>query len=78
MPVKRRDSSLPARAARGSAIGSETPASIAPVPISPERRALIEAEVEQLSATARKVAVGLPLSADVSDFMRILEEAGTA
>ena len=73
MPVKSRDSGS---AGRGVAIRSETDASIDPVPISLERRALIEAEVEQLSAVARKVAVGLPLAADVGVFVRILEEAG--
>lgn len=46
------------------------------VVIPADRRALIEAQVTILAATARKVAVTLPLSADASDFVRVLEEAG--
>ena len=49
-----------------------------PVTVSKERRALIEKQVEQLSGTARKVAAELPFAADISDYVRILEEAGNA
>jgi hypothetical protein len=44
--------------------------------ISADRRALIEAQVNVLSASARKVAIALPLAAEDSDFLRILDEAG--
>ena len=63
MTIKRADSSPPVRPPR-------------PIAVSKERRALIEAQVHQLSAVARKIAVELPLSADVSDYVRTLEEAG--
>ena len=73
MPAKHRDSRPPAPV---STVASGAAASIAPVPISLERRALIEAEVAQLSAVARKVAATLPLSAEASDYVRILDAAG--
>ena len=65
MPAKRQD----------LAASSPTPRAVA---VSKERRALIEAQVAQLSTTARKVAAELPLTADVSDFVRALDEAGSA
>ena len=46
-----------------------------PVVLSSERRALIEVEIAVLSATARRIAVELPLTADVGDFVVALEEA---
>lgn len=49
-----------------------------PIAVSKERRSLIETQIEQLAATARKVASELPFSADVSDYVRVLEEAGSA
>lgn len=67
MPVKRLESSAPA-----------LPRLPRPVAVSKERRALIETQVGQLSATARRIAIELPFSADVSDYVRILEEAGSA
>lgn len=48
------------------------------VAVSKERRGLIELQVDQLSQTARRIAADLPLSADVSDYVRELEEAGRA
>ena len=68
MPPRPTDSPAPSRAPRSVAVK--------PVAIPADRRALIEAQVAQLSATARKVAAELPLSADASDFVRILDEAG--
>ena len=67
MPVKRSESTLasPTRALK-------------PIVVSKERRALIGSQVSQLSATARKIAAELPFSADVSDYVRVLEEAGNA
>ena len=38
----------------------------------PERRAAAKAHAAMLSATAGKVALELPLSADVDDFRRVL------
>lgn len=38
----------------------------------PERRALAKAHVATLSVTAGKVALTLPISADVDDFRRVL------
>ncbi len=49
-----------------------------PIAVSKERRALIDNQVAQLSATARKVAAELPFAADVGDYVRVLEEAGSA
>ena len=46
-----------------------------PIALSSERRALIEAEIAVLSATARRIAVELPLTADAGDFIVALEEA---
>jgi len=40
----------------------------------PERRALAKAHVALLSQTAGRVAVELPMSADVDDFRRVLAE----
>ena len=47
-----------------------------PLVIPADRRALIDEQVAKLSATARKVATWLPLQADVTDFTRILNDAG--
>ena len=38
----------------------------------PERRALAQAHAAMLSATAGKVALTLPIGADVDDFRRVL------
>ena len=38
----------------------------------PERRALAKAHAAMLSATAGKVALELPIGADVDDFRRVL------
>jgi hypothetical protein len=38
----------------------------------PERRALAKAHAAMLSRTAAKVALDLPMSADVDDFRRVL------
>ena len=67
MPVKRLESSAPSPARLPK-----------PIAVPKERRALIETQVGQLSATARRIAIELPFSADVSDYLRILEEAGSA
>jgi hypothetical protein len=40
--------------------------------IPPERRALAKAHAAMLSATAGKVALTLPIGADVDDFRRVL------
>lgn len=40
----------------------------------PERRALAKAHVALLSQTAGRVAVELPIGADVDDFRRVLAE----
>jgi hypothetical protein len=40
----------------------------------PERRALAKAHVALLSQTAGRVAVELPMGADVDDFRRVLAE----
>ena len=46
-----------------------------PVALSDERRTLIESQIQPLSATARRIAGELPLSADVGDFLVALDEA---
>jgi hypothetical protein len=67
MSVKRSESSQP------------TPSrALKPIAVSKERRTLIDTQVGQLSAAARRIAVELPFSADVSDYVRVLEEAGNA
>lgn len=38
----------------------------------PERRALAQAHAAMLAATAAKVALALPIGADVDDFRRVL------
>ena len=40
----------------------------------PERRALAKAHAALLSATAGRIALELPMSADVDDFRRVLAE----
>jgi hypothetical protein len=65
MPIKRSESSV-----------LSPPRSPKPIAVSKERRALIDNQVSQLSATARKVAAELPFAADVSDYLRVLDEAG--
>ena len=52
--------------------GADTAAYLDDMP--PERRALAKAHAALLSATAGKVALELPLSADVDDFRRVLAE----
>lgn len=54
------------------AAGSEEPAAYLDMP--PERRAAARAHAAFLSKTAGKVAVDLPMSADVDDFRRVLAE----
>ena len=51
-------------------ITPEEPAAYLDMPA--ERRALAKAHVATLSATAAKVALELPIGADVDDFRRIL------
>ncbi len=43
-----------------------------------ERRALAKAHAAMLSATAGKVAIALPMSADVDDFRRVLAAGAPA
>ena len=52
--------------------GSPTPDIAAYLDMPPERRAAAKAHAAVLSATAGKVALELPLSADVDDFRRVL------
>ena len=63
---------MPAKTRAGPHV-TRTPRAVA---VSKERRALIETHVGQLAQTARRVAAELPFSADVSDYVRVLEEAG--
>ena len=70
MTTKRSSTLSPARPLPGRGIKA--------VAIPADRRVLIEAQVATLSATARRIAADLPLSADVSDFIRILDESGAA
>jgi hypothetical protein len=52
--------------------GSPTPDVAAYLEMPPERRAAAKAQAAVLSATAGKVALELPLPADVDDFRRVL------
>jgi hypothetical protein len=54
------------------AAGSTPPEVAAYLDMPPERRAAAKAHVAVLSATAGKVALELPLGADVDDFRRVL------
>jgi hypothetical protein len=47
-----------------------------PVKIAPERRELIEAHIAGLARNVHAIAAELPLQADTSDFLRVLDEAG--
>lgn len=51
---------------------SEEPAAYLDMP--PERRAAAKAHAAMLSRTAGKVALDLPIGADVDDFRRVLAE----
>ncbi|HEU4377410.1 MAG TPA: hypothetical protein VFR73_02475 [Hyphomicrobiaceae bacterium] len=55
-----------------SPAGSPTPDVAAYLDMTPERRAAAKAHVAVLSNTAGRVALELPLSADVDDFRRVL------
>ena len=68
MQARRTDATAPPRAPKSAAIR--------PVAIPADRRLLIDAQVAQLSATARRIAAELRFSADASDFVRVLDEAG--
>lgn len=59
----------PQDAATKTAAGAE-PADYLDMP--PERRALAKAHAAMLSATAKTVALTLPIGADVDDFRRVL------
>jgi hypothetical protein len=52
--------------------GSATPDVATYLDMPPERRAAAKAHAAVLSATAGKVALELPLGADVDDFRRVL------
>jgi hypothetical protein len=52
--------------------GSPTPDVASYLDMPPERRAAAKAHAAVLSATAGKVALELPLAADVDDFRRVL------
>ena len=47
-----------------------------PIALSAERRQAIESQIAPLSSTARRIAAELPFAADVSDYVRGLEQAG--
>ena len=53
---------------------SEQPQSLGPHTISDDRAALIRAHVAMLGATALTISDQLPISADASDLLRVLEQ----
>ena len=63
---------LPSAGAITVTAGSPTPDVAAYLDMPPERRAAAKAHAAVLSAMAGKVALELPLSADVDDFRRVL------